>query len=126
MIRSVSSGTCSRFRTIPFPRSVSNFTVRAHKIIDSISFFQEFGIRGYIKLNTNTPFIQFLLDSGTYFLCSTYRNRTLCDYQYVLLHVSTNGTGNFEHITEISTSIFVRRRTNGTENNVYLIQAALQ
>ena len=41
----------------------------------------------------------------------TYRNRALRHYQFILIHITTDGAGNFQHITQISTAIFVRRRT---------------
>ena len=118
-------------KTFHYPFSLFRFhtyhyTVRFHKIINGITFLQKFRIRSYIKLYLNITFIKFFLNGRFDFLCSTYRNCTFGYNKYILIHITTNSTGYLQHIFQISTTILIRRGTNRTEHNLYIIQTFLQ
>ena len=94
----------------------------AHKVTDSISFFKEFRIRSHIKINRHASLIQFFLNNRTNLTGSAYRNGTFGNYQFILFHIATNGTGHLQHVFLISASVFIRRGANRTEYNFHIVQ----
>ena len=109
----------------PFRLYAHYYTVRTHKVVDSITFFQKFRIRSHIEIYRLPSFLQFLSDDRFYFSCRTHRHRTLGHDQGIFLHISTNRLGNFKHITQIGTSVFIRRSAHCTEHNIHIVQTTL-
>ena len=95
-----------------FALHTHHHTVGLHKIINGIAFLEEFRIACYIERHLYTPFIQFCLNGSLYFLGGSYRHCTLSDHHNIMIDMLANGFCHFQHITQISTAVFVRRRSD--------------
>ena len=100
--------------------------VGRHEILDRRSLFQEFGVRRHLEGDLHAPPIQLLLNDGLHLLRRSYGNGRLGDQNRVFIDVAPERAGHFQHITQVSRSVFVGRRTDGREDDLHLIQTTAQ
>ena len=100
--------------------------VRSHKVIDGITFLQEFRVRSNIKRNLHSPGGLFSPDHFLYLAGCSYRHRTFSYNKYITLHAGSNGSCYFQYVFQICTSVFIRRSSDCSKYNRHLVQTILQ
>src|SRR5690242_14127053 len=86
-----------------------------HEVLDRSAFLEEFGVRDDNELEGGAPAGERLGDLRPDLVRRTDRNGRFGDDDAIPVEVRRDGPRRAEHVTQISRSVLIRRRTNGDQ-----------
>ena len=95
-----------------------------HEVADGSPFLEEFGVGGDVEGNGHAAAGEFLLDDLLDTLRRTHGHGGLGHEDGVAIDVLTEGAGNLKDVAQVGRPIFVGRRADGGEDDLYVLQAA--
>ena len=96
--------------------------VGRHEVLDGGTFFEEFGVRGYIEWHVGAAFGELLLDCCAHLAGRAHGDRALGHQKRVFVDVASERAGHFQYVAQIGRAVLVGRRAHGREDHFHPVE----
>ncbi len=100
-----------------FAIGTDHYAIRAHKVFNGSTFFEEFRIGDYFEIQLAASLLQNFSDPGFHPVCGTHGNSRFVHDDLVIVHVFSNLAGCCQYMRKIRAAVFLGGSANGYEKD---------